>query len=114
MAGLRIIVLDHDDRNFNYLVWAAVPTARQPFYADANKVSAWKGALAADNADLQMGRITETAHSISMPEGAKYEQVLAEMVSVANLFQTKITDFNPWDRYGTTWDGTSWTAGGVA
>ena len=114
MARLRIIVLDHDDRKFNYLVWADVPVSRQTFYADVNKISAWKDAIAADNTALQLGQVVEMAYSVSMPPGATNAQIRAEMVSVANIFQTTITNYNPWDRYGSTWDGTSWVAGGVA
>ena len=28
--------------------------------------------------------------------------------------QNAVNAYNPWTRYGTLWDGTTWTAGGVA
>ena len=113
MARLKIIILDRDDRRTNFVLWADVPAARQRFYADAAKVSAWKDALAADNTALQTGAVAEMAGHIVMEPGDTLAESRAKLVSSWTAFQNRITASNPWDRYGTVWDG-AWTTGGVA
>lgn len=114
MPRLRIIILDHDDRNYNYLLWADAPVARQTFYANPAKVSEWRGALADDNAKLQSGEVVEASRSRSFHDGETLAQIRTALVAESNKFQTYITNHNPWDRYGTTFDGTTWVNGGIA
>ena len=62
MPRLRVIILDQtsDDANtYNCVMWADVPAARQSYYANANAKSAWNGATAADNTNLQTGVMVE-------------------------------------------------------
>ena len=46
MPRLKIIILETYPGKICYAFWADVPLARQPFYAGAGKVSAWKDATA--------------------------------------------------------------------
>ena len=114
MPRFRIIILERDDRKIDYVMWADVPAARQPFYADATKVSAWKGALGPDNTALQLGQVVEMAGHEVMEPGYTAAQSRLKLINTWTEFQNRVTAFNKWDRYGTTWDGTAWTAGGVA
>lgn len=114
MARLKIIVLEVSGRDVHYALWADVPEARQPFYADATKVSAWKDALAADNTALQNGSVVEEVRYSTFNSGETLAQIKAALVIASNDFQANTTAHNPWGRYGTVWDGTSWTNGGVA
>ena len=116
MPRLRIIVLEktRDDADtINYVLWADVPAARQPHYADANspptKVSAWPGATPADNAALQNGSVAERVDSQRTPKGTGMAAVQSQLETNWQAYQSEINAYNPWQRYGSTWDGTSWT-----
>lgn len=110
MARLRIIVLDRDnDNTYNFLMWADVPAARQSHYANASAVSAWSGAQAADNTALQNGSVVELKTSQRIPTGASLAAIQAFLAAKWTDYQAQINSYNPWQRYGTTWDGTTWT-----
>lgn len=114
----KIIILEHinfpSDQDFRYCLWADVPTARQPYYADTNAVSAYKDATADEITALRNGAVVEQTGIVQRPAGATLAQIRAELISRFTIFQNSITNYNPFDRYGTTWDGTNWTTGGVA
>ena len=121
MARLNIIILDRSDPTnpnvYRYVFWADVPSARQPFYAalaGPTAVSAWKDALAADNTALQNGSVVEKVDTIQVPSHATLAQIRVFLQDKWAEYQAAITARNPWQRYGTTWDGTTWTAGGVS
>lgn len=118
MARLRIIVLNQLNgaarTGFNVVLWADAPAARQAFYANADAKSAWKDATALDLTDIRSGSVVEKVIAYE-PDGAKTQAVMrGELEAIWQIFQTEVTARNPWVRYGSTWDGTSWTAGGVS
>ena len=113
MARLKIIILETEPGKINYAFWADVPAARQRFYADASKVSVWKDALAADNTALQNGSVTERVHYLDIEAEATDADRRVALRRDWQAFQTWVNDYNPWGKYGTTYD-TAWTAGGVA
>jgi hypothetical protein len=41
-------------------------------------------------------------------------QYQAELQLRWQAFQDDVTTNNPWNRYGSTWNGTAWVLGGVA
>lgn len=122
----RVIILErlspsapgaNESIQFRYLMWADVPVARQPFYANKqqNQVSAWINAAAADNTALQNGSVTEFVDVIVVAPGTTVANVEALLQANWTAFQNKITNENPWARYGTFMDTTNtWNAGGVA
>lgn len=120
MARLNIIVLERDRENpnlYTYSLWADVPVARRPFYAvewGATRVSAWKDALAADNTNLQTGAVVEAVQTLQVPSGATLAQIQSFLQSRWTAYQNLVTTLNPWQRYGTTWDGTTWVNGGAS
>ena len=121
MPRLSIIILDRPEpenqRVYRYVLWADVPVARQPFYAALTGptfASAWKDALAADNTALQNGSVVEKVDTIQVPASATLAEIRSFLQARWTNFQASITSINPWQRYGTTWDGTTWTAGGVS
>lgn len=113
-ARFRVIVLDQDDRTFHYVLWADVPVARQPFYANPAAVSAWKDALPADNAQLVSGAVTEKTGSVVFPTGTGIAASQAALQDLWQSFQSRVTNDNMWIRYGSTWDGATWVMTGVA
>lgn len=115
MPAKRIIILDlAAPGRYRYLLWADVPAARQVFYADANKTSAWKDASAGDLTALRTGAVVEYVDVTANVENATLAQVQAGLQNRWTDFQNGITNNNFWQRYGSFWDGTSWTAGGVS
>ncbi len=98
-----------------YLLRATVPTDRQPFLADAEKMSAYPQTPAADLADLRAGKVVEFVSEMDLP-GLTVPQVKTALLAAQAAFQARVTadaEYNPWKFYGTFWDGTAWTTGGV-
>jgi hypothetical protein len=119
-ARFRVIVLERvEPRTFRYALWADVPLAHQPFYADPALGSAWKGAIAADLTAIRNGEVTERVDVFraQVAEGATNAAVLAaaqtQLEALWTAFQNEITTRATWNRYGSTWNGTTWTNGGV-
>lgn len=113
----QIIILDQvsgPSTSFRYLFWAAVPLARQPFYANPGAKSIWTGASAAENTALQLGQVVEKGDVYSVPTGATIAAIKASLQTMWAAYQATITASNHWSQYGTFWDGTTWTTGGVS
>lgn len=120
----RIIILEAvsgSAQGYRYILWAAVPAARQPFYANPDFESAWKVGLAGgltitqgEIDALRNGSVVERVEHFNNATALTLAQVKSQLEDRWNEFQTYVTNHNPWDRYGSTWDDTpSWTNGGV-
>jgi hypothetical protein len=115
-ARLKVIVLerDHDTNGFNYVLWADVPVARQPFYAKPTGFkSAWKDALPADLTALESGAVAEATGYVAFPSGGSMAQAQAKLEQKHAEFQAQVTNANPWRFYGSTWDGTAWVIANI-
>jgi len=114
----KIIILDRVDEpgdfNFRYVLWADVPSARQPFYADPLKTSLVKDVTAGELSALRAGQIIETSGTSTNPASATQNSVKADLIARFTVFQAQVNGNNPWKFYGTFWDGTTWTAGGAS
>lgn len=103
--------------HYRYALWANVPAARQSFYANATFVSAVIGTNAPTTAELnalQGGSVVETVQDSSWDQSVPIATVQNDLTTAFNAYQALITAYNPWVRYGTTWDGTTWTAKSTA
>jgi len=109
MPRLNIIILEKDSDDFRFVMWADVPAARQTRYADPNKVSAWSGATTQDNSNLKSGAVVETVVTQRTPSGSSQAQIQNFLQDQWTAYQAQINSYNPWVRYGSTWDGTTWT-----
>lgn len=112
----RIIVLDksRETNALQFAVWVDVPAARQTFYANASAVSAVSGASGAEVAAIQSGAVYEHVEAVNFTPGTTVGQMQAQMIATFNSVQARITGFNPWSLYGTSWDGATWTVVNVA
>lgn len=114
----QIIILEHvnfpSDQDFRYVMWATVPATRKSYYANPEFISQYKDITAEELAALRDGSVIEQSGIIPRPAGATITQIRAELIVRFNLFQSSITNYNPYERYGTYYDGSTWTAGGVA
>ena len=120
MAKQIIILAAHDHAAtdnpmtvYDVAYWLAVPTARQPFYADPNATSAWSGASAGEIAALQNGSVVEMVFTYQVSGTQTLTQIKTALQNIWTTLQSNITARNLWDRYGSFWDGTTWTSGGV-
>lgn len=112
----KIIILEklENDLSFRAAFWAVVPVARKPYYANASATSQYKDISAGELTSLQDGSLVEKVDVYNYASGTAIGAIQADLISKYNDFQSSITNFNSFQRYGTNWDGTSWTAGGVA
>jgi len=112
MPRLNVIILSQtleDLNTYNVALWADVPTARQPFYANTGAKSAWGGATATDNQNLQNGSVVEQVVTQRLVPGTPRAQFEALLQTAWQDYQNRITGVNPWSIYCSTWDGTTWT-----
>lgn len=112
----KIIVLEKldNDLSFKCAFWATVPAARIALYANAIASSQYKNASAPEIAALQDGSIVEKVETFNYAPGTALSVIQSDVIAKFNDFQSYITNFNPFVQYGRFWDGSSWTAGGVA
>lgn len=114
----KIIILDRtdmpSDQNYRVAYWLDVPVVRQSFYADPAAKSAVVGASVPEVAALTAGQVVEVVETIKRTTGATLAALRTAMVARLAALQADLTARNPYDRYGTSYDGTTWTAGGVA
>lgn len=112
MASKIIILETESARQIRYAMWADVPVARRPFYAKADFVSAYLSASAGEIAALRSGAVVERV-AVERIDG-NLAAVRTTLEARFAAFQAEITALNSWARYGTVFDGTTWTAGGAA
>ena len=94
------------------MFWADVPVARASFYANVGFTSAVKGIASGDLTAIQAGTVVEKLDTLQVDKGTTIPQLQTILEAKWNDYQTMVTAFNPWNRYGTYWDGT-WHASGV-
>jgi len=109
----KIIILEHlhqpSDNDYRYVFWLSVPVARQSFYANPLAVSAYPGATADELTAIRSGAIVEQVDVIPKLAGTTLGQLAASLVARFNEAQALLTAVNLYDRYGTYWDGSTWT-----
>lgn len=114
----RIVILkrinEPSDLAFEFVLWADVPAARQPFYADPAATSAYAEATAPEIDAIRTGAIAERKESGTAAAGTPLAQIYAKLEVRWQRWQDEVDTRNPWVRYGTYWDGTTWTQDGVS
>lgn len=114
----QIIILDKlpvasGSTGYQVLYRAVVPAARQAFYVNPAAVSAYKDATPQETTDLQTGAVVERVEPYVIDGTPTLNAVKAALQARFTDFQTSVTNYNPWALYGSSWDGTVWTIGGV-
>lgn len=97
------------DLDYSVAFWLVPPVSRQPFYANAAATSQVIGALAAEVTAIQAGQVVEQIVPVSYSSGTAIAAITADLAARYNAAQALLTANNPWNRYGTSWDGTTWT-----
>lgn len=114
----KVIILERSPERleFRYALWGDVPAARQEFFADPARESVYKDASAAEITALQNGSVAERVGIAAYPAGTAIAVIQTELANLWTAFQAELnvatnSAQNPYQRYGTTWDGTTWTLG---
>jgi hypothetical protein len=111
----QVIILEKLDgprTAFKFALWATVPLPRQPFYANPNRVSAFKNATAQELQDIKDGKVTEKIDVVSVEPGVTVATIQVQLQTAWQSFQDQVTNETTYTRYGSFWDGTAWTASG--
>jgi hypothetical protein len=114
-----IVVLERTSAGpttIRYLMRAAVPSARQAYCANPTLQSAYPATPAGDLTALRAGQYVESAVVEEFP-GLNVAQIQAALVARQATYQAAITaggSSNPYQYYGTSWDGSTWTPGGAS
>lgn len=114
----KVIILERSTERleFRYALWGDVPAARQEFFADPARTSAYKDASAAELTALQNGSVAERVGVAGYPAGTAIAIIEGELQAAWTAFQAELnvaanSAQNIYQRYGTVWDGTTWTVG---
>lgn len=112
----KIIILDQvgETGDFRVVFWLDVPVARQRFYANAAAKSAFLDATTDETTALQTGAVTEVVERFNRPFGGTLAALRTALIARQAALQADVTNNNPWNRYGSSYDGTTWTAVAVA
>jgi len=115
MAAKQIIILEQlDAGRWRVAYWLNVQAQRQSFYANPNATSVWSGASTDENAAIASGAVREVVDVYSVVGSPGLAAVEAALQANWANYQAATDAYNPWNRYGSFWDGSSWTAGGVS
>ena len=115
----KIIILSKSSQwvgqtSITYALWADVPAARQTKYAQPlTWVSAYDGADSTELAALRAGQLAERVETTNVSASDTVATIKTILISAFNAYQTVITNESKWQFYGTFYDGTTWTTGGV-
>lgn len=110
----RIIILQKvNPTNWQTCFWLTVPAARVTFHANPDAGSAYKLASAEELGALRDGTIVERVEAIAVPPGANLAQITAALESRWQAMQEDVTNETTYTRYGSYWDGTTWTQAGA-
>jgi hypothetical protein len=112
----KIIVLERQGtvNDCNYIFWLDVPTERHKFYANAGATSQYKDADATELDNIRTGKIKEVSGYKTYEASTTIVKVKADLISMYNSQQNQVNDYNPWVKYGSYYDGSSWTVQGVS
>jgi len=110
----KIIVLEKLPANqFLVCFWVAVPSPRISYHENASATSAYKGATAEELGALRDGSVVERTETVTVPPSATMADMQTQLEAMWQMFQTAISNEVTYLRYGTNWDGTTWTLAGA-
>src|SRR5262245_28564072 len=112
-ARFHVIILEKPDSTnanlWRYLLWCDVPTARQVYYKTiAPQTSAWKDAIQVDTDAIKNGEVLEYNETLQHPAGTNMATMQSMLQQLWTDKQNFVNTWNPYVRYGSTFDGTAW------
>lgn len=115
----KIIILEigspwNNQLSIKYALWADVPAGHQPKYTkDSSWVSAYDAADAGELAALRSGAVVEKVETTNVASGTPVATIKNILQASFTMFQNQITNETTWQYFGTYYDGTTWTNGGL-
>ena len=95
-------------------MWADVPSARQQKYIKPiDWLSSYKDVTSQELTDLRNGLVAEKVDTYNFSSGMTISAIKVDLQTNFNKFQSEINGETTWQFYGTFFDGTIWTNGGV-
>lgn len=109
----KVILLERQalgsiDETYRVAFWLTVPEARREFYANPTASSAVKDATAEELAAIRSGAVVEQLDTLTKPQGRTEAEAEAMIAGSYARRQAELDARNPYDRYGTYWDGAAW------
>jgi hypothetical protein len=108
----QIIILERNDGappTFRVAYWLTVAASRQTYYAQTGAKSVWTGASQAENDAIAAGQIVEVVGTQEVAPGASMAVVQTQLEGIWTSKQAAFTASNVPNRYGSFWDGVTWT-----
>jgi len=125
MAKKIIILTKKQTQNYlevSYLFWLTVPSGQIPFrvlpiqyntHGDVISPSVYKSATAGEITAINAGQVVEQQGMTSYSSNVTNNQIAADLIAKFNVAQTSLSNAIDFNYYGSFWDGTTWTMGGV-
>lgn len=114
-----IIILKREnlpsDFSFGYVFRFPVADKIDEKYADPNKVSLWPEAPQEDIDAIRAGKFIEVAGILNAKIGSQLGDIKAQLQPMYNeqYKLQQVNDAKLFEFYGTTFDGSTWTDGGI-
>lgn len=93
--------------------WPVVPSVRRAFYADATAISqVAKGTdaiTAPELTSLRAGEFVEVVEEPQWASGTGVAAIRTDLQARFGILQAELNRDNRYDRFGTAWDGSTWT-----
>jgi len=109
----QIIILEQpglpSDLRYHVAFWLSVPAERQQYVANPDATSRVKDATTGELTALRDGSVVEFMHEAIYPLNTPISVIGNDLVARYNETQAQVNANNPWNRYGTFYDGNSWT-----
>lgn len=116
MATRRIVILERvaepSDYNFKYILRANNLSKLKDFFKAST--SLLKDASPDELAEVQAGLVVEIQDIANYKEGTDLLTIEQDLERKLISFQDQINSRNPFKLFGSSFDGTSWTIGGIA
>jgi hypothetical protein len=115
----KIIVLEtgnpwQGQLSVTYALWATVPANLQVKYVQTTDwKSAYSSATTAEIDAIRAGSVTEKVGNTNVPLGTGVPVIKGILLDAFNTFQDSVTNDNRYQYYGTFYEGTVWTTGGL-
>jgi hypothetical protein len=110
----QVIILENEGNSYRYALWAAVPIALDSRCTPSPAGSARGRTLPPPRTPpSQPDRLWSAWASSWWMSASRLQRSARQLVQLQADFQAEINADNPWNRYGTYFDGT-WHADGLA
>lgn len=102
-----------DPLSFRVAYWLDVPAGLQARYADPTATSAIDTLVAGELDLLRAGAVVEVVETATVHAARTMAQMRADLIARRAILQAEMNGSKRWERYGTFFDGQSWSLQGT-